>query len=616
MTPGDATTVSGDVALAAFRQGLIAPELLSHLKAGGGKLLVNLPVGVGKSHALDGIAAEVARSEPDALVLVSAPRTDILAETRGRLVKLGLDPLVLRPRPRKRCGPLDAAWEGLEQLGCSALARRTLCGACPHRAGCTWPDRWAELAGRRLVLAAQQHLANDPDFIARLQTATGARKVVALVDESDLLLRKAEREVIGTDLVRFAAAAAGTASPGPAWETACRTLHIAAQADLLARWTLPRVGPKWAADVAAEGRRRYGPTFRFVGYDLIQFARSDSSTRARLDGGGVRFAYPPDLGDEFVIFSGSAAAELVRYRLDPDHWRAPITTPFAGYRFRHPDTTWVNLADAAGTDKYFPANAGRVLDLFARLVARNIAAGKRTLLVCRKKFRELCQAEIRQRVEALVGGRVRVVTRNWTQHDLTDPRTVPLITYGISGVNRFEGHHTVYCLTGYYTARAAVEVLVNDIEPPSRQFPVELTFGTRPPRRAAVVSDPAAAVTIVPALARWTLEQKEGDVVVQAVGRVRPFTRPREVVTFQVGDLPGVTYDHQVTNLAGLRAHFGLPTPGQLRRADTADRSAVAARLKAEGKTRKEIAAELGVSLATVKRSLQAARTGGAHGAL
>ena len=42
-------------------------------------------------------------------------------------------------------------------------------------------------------------------------------------------------------------------------------------------------------------------------------------------------------------------------------------------------------------------------------------------------------------------------------------------------------------------------------------------------------------LTCLPQVARWVLEQKEADVVVRAVGRVRPFTQPREVITFHAG---------------------------------------------------------------------------------
>jgi hypothetical protein len=55
------------------------------------------------------------------------------------------------------------------------------------------------------------------------------------------------------------------------------------------------------------------------------------------------------------------------------------------------------------------------------------------------------------------------------------------------------------------------------------------------------VANPAHQDYDIARLAQPTLEFKEHGVVVQAVGRVRPFTRPREVITFQMAELPGVS---------------------------------------------------------------------------
>jgi DNA-directed RNA polymerase specialized sigma24 family protein len=107
--------------------------------------------------------------------------------------------------------------------------------------------------------------------------------------------------------------------------------------------------------------------------------------------------------------------------------------------------------------------------------------------------------------------------------------------------------------------------------------------------------------TILPRIARWVLEQKEDDVVVQAVGRVRPFTKSREIITFQVGNLPEVRYTLEFRSLAEARSYFGIPTR---RRSAVETRAAVARQLKALGLSKARIAEDLGVSLSTVKRYL------------
>jgi hypothetical protein len=143
---------------------------------------------------------------------------------------------------------------------------------------------------------------------------------------------------------------------------------------------------------------------------------------------------------------------------------------------------------------------------------------------------------------------------------------------------------------------------VHDLDPATERFPVRLGFAGDPPRRRAIVDLPDDRETILPQLARWVLEEKEDNVVVQAVGRVRPFTRPREVISFQVGDLTGVRYTFQFGSLAGARSYFGIPTR---RRSAAEARAAQARSLKALGLSRARIAAEIGVSLSTVKRYLR-----------
>jgi hypothetical protein len=372
------------------------------------------------------------------------------------------------------------------------------------------------------------------------------------------------------------------------------------------RWQFPWLDCGWAVAVQKAGTVVVGSTFRFPGFELCHFARSDPAGRERTEAGDIEFACPTDLGSRFVVFSGSIAKGLARYRLDLDHRRPGLVSPFEHHRFDDPQTRWYNLRSIAGADKYFLRNAPSVLDFFAAKVAANIRAGRRTLLVAKKKYVHHCATELARRLVGLGVGPVRVVTGNWDDADLADPRTLPLINYGVSGVNRFEGHDAAYCLTSYYVSAATVAAAVHDLDPSTGRFPVRLVFAGDPPRRQAVVDLPDDRETILPRVARWVLQQKEDDVVIQAVGRVRPFTKPREIITFQVGDLPEVRYTLQFRSIAEARSHFGIATR---RRSAAEARQAEARRLKALGLTRAQIAAAMNVSKESVKRYLRT--TGG-----
>ena len=50
-----------------------------------------------------------------------------------------------------------------------------------------------------------------------------------------------------------------------------------------------------------------------------------------------------------------------------------------------------------------------------------------------------------------------IITGDWDEADLSRATTLPLVNYGISGINRFEDFDAAYCLTGFYTNPKAIE---------------------------------------------------------------------------------------------------------------------------------------------------------------
>jgi hypothetical protein len=605
--------VAGDEALTEFRQGLTGAHALDLLHNTGGRLLIQLAVGVGKTEWLAKIINHALTVDQKYdLIVVLIPRKDSLDELVNRLPP-SLPRVVLKPRPQKRCGPLNKDWLEYESRGCSHLGRAVLCKNCPKLHGCYWPGQFGRrLRGARLVLATQQHLVLDPRFLSRVRSHAGAKSPLLLLDESDLLLRNTERTLTRDDLDAFLAAqrAVDALSRKPPnmrrnWKYLTELVKNASTGDLQAgNWKFPSLVPRWAVAVQREGRRN-DAGFRFPAFDLHALTRSDRWSRERLPDGSLRFATLPDLGNDFIVFSGSIAKELLRYRIDPNHFRAQLESPFAAYRFEHPGTRWYNLACLQGAAKYFPGNAKAILDFFAALIARNLRAGKRTLLITRKTFVLRCRTYLSRRLAELVVGKVQIITGGWERYDLTDPRILPLINYGISGVNRFQEYDAAYCLTAYYVGAQAVAQVVQDIDSSDERYRITLDCVGKPPRRRARIALPDQRETVLPRIVQWALEQKEADVVVQAVGRVRPFTKPREIITFQAGELPRVKYTREFQSLAQARAHFKVSTA---RRATADDKAAQAQRLKRLGLSHSKIATQMGVSLSAVKRYVHEGR--------
>jgi hypothetical protein len=604
------TLVAGDEALAVFRQGLTGAHALHLLHQAQGRLLVQLPVGVGKTAWLIDIITHALATALHDLVIALVPRWDVLNELLQRL-PANLPPAVLRPRPRKRCGDLDPLWLEYEQNSCGALARDQLCLTCPRYQGCPWPGQYgSRLRGERLILATQQHLTLNPSFLVHLQQQTRATNPLVLLDESNLLIRPTERLIRANELDQFIEVQASlpdgmgrSTQAASAWLETSRLLAQAPTRDLQeGDWHLPWMDLEWATAVQQRGREQFGPAFRFLGYEVYHFAHSDPCSRERLPSGDIRFAALPYLGRQSIIFSGSMAKELARYRLDPSHVRPTLVSPFEQHRFEHPGTRWFNLHTLDGAAKFFPKNAGRILDFIAAKVARNIEQGKCTLLVSRKKFIRLCRRLLSERLAELGAGPVTIATGNWARHDLHDPRTVALINYGVAGVNRFEHCEAAYCLNSYFVTPATVSEAVQDVEASGERYPVRIETIGDPPQRRVQVELPDDREPLLPHVAQAVLEQKEADVVVQAVGRVRPFTRPREVITFHAGDLPGVRYTQRFRTLEQARSYFQIQTPAQ---AGLTSRMEQAWRLKATGHSKRQIAQKLGVSLSTVKRYLR-----------
>ncbi|QDU31338.1 Type III restriction enzyme, res subunit [Anatilimnocola aggregata] len=107
------------MALADFRQGLTGRHALQQLTHADGRLLINLPVGVGKTELIIRIIQHISKDDTkfDA-VLLMVPRNDILEEVLKRL-PASVERSVLRPRPFQRCGDLNREWQSFEKSGCA-----------------------------------------------------------------------------------------------------------------------------------------------------------------------------------------------------------------------------------------------------------------------------------------------------------------------------------------------------------------------------------------------------------------------------------------------------------------------------------------------------------------
>ena len=309
----------------------------------------------------------------------------------------------------------------------------------------------------------------------------------------------------------------------------------------------------------------------------------------------------PVLGDRTVFFAAGLSANFLRRQLRIER----VAEPFASVLCQHRETRFYNIRSLLGAASRFGSNHPQILDLFAQLVLRNISAGRRTLLVSRKHLKRRCADYLEQRLTRW-GCPVTIVPNSGEAVTSTDPTTLPLIHYGISGVNSFETFEAVYCLNSYYLDEAILREVVADPEPDELRFPVAVRPAGPDRLRIAGTFEPRHRFSSGDRIARAYHHQLEAMKVIQAVGRVRFATRPREVITFQCGELPGVVLTAEFSNLQEARQHFALLSGSEF---DRQLQEREIRRLQDEGLTVKEISQRLEVSERTVYYRLRAARS-------
>ena len=285
----------------------------------------------------------------------------------------------------------------------------------------------------------------------------------------------------------------------------------------------------------------------------------------------------------------------------------PLPSPYEHTRFKHSGTRVINVQSRLGADRNFRRNRVQILDTFAVALLRNILEGRSSLVICRKKRRQECATYLADRLFGWGFGVEFVFEARDRLPDVPDPRVVPVLHYGIRGVNEFQEYDSAYCLDSYYVSTQELNRSVQEFEPESFRVDLRLVHvrGQRL-RRVELASreDPDLDRTW---LANIYLRKLEVDPVIQAAGRVRFQTMPREVVTFQMHDMgqdiPGC---EEVSSLSELRDALGLP---RAREIDKSQRAFRGRELMSQGLTAKQAADRLGIGRSTLFDALKEAES-------
>jgi hypothetical protein len=115
------------------------------------------------------------------------------------------------------------------------------------------------------------------------------------------------------------------------------------------------------------------------------------------------------------------------------------------------------------------------LDFFARLIAKRWREGKRPLLISKKCFLKYCAEQIQQRMIALGFADATVVCEHYDEVDLDQPHVIPIINYGLSGVNTFEKFDAAFCLNAYFVFDELVASTLQDQYAADIKIPLKIS---------------------------------------------------------------------------------------------------------------------------------------------
>lgn len=591
--------------LEVFREEHLHPtKILEHLQERR-RVLLRLPVGVGKTFAADSLLAAEETYQNYDLVIYIAPTHAILQERpiiRG--AKSPVPWYLLSPRPRNACGDLDEEWKKYESTGCIRYAKEDVCKWCPRtwsdateEERCHWPTRYDDgLAGTKLIFATEANFSTNRSLVSFLCGLANSNHPLVILDEAKMLDCSFQESFSKVELRQFLGAVnkanhkieSEVAEP---WIAAMEALLDVNESTLRSTtWDFSNKLNWFAMKLQSAGILEFGKTFRYLGYLLPQLQHSRPEERWFDEQKKIRFVSRPYMDCDTLILSAHLDSRYAGERLG---LAEPIHSPFEDYVFKHSRTRSINIANRVGAQCHIKrANNQYALDFFATLIRRNMMEGKSTILIAKKSLRSYFAKFLTERL-ASWNLEVSIVPPDHISSDaILRPDIIPMLHYGVLGINKFEGYDCCYCLGSYYVPSEVLSEQLQDTMPERVRADIDIEVVGHQ-RRVPESTDPR----------RMTyLKKLEVDPVIQAIGRVRPFTKPREIITFQLHDLsheiPGVV---EVATVEAARQLLQLP---RARDIDELPIREKAQELRQEGLSLREIAVRLGVSHEKVRKML------------
>ncbi|HEY3353784.1 MAG TPA: hypothetical protein VGQ83_11085, partial [Polyangia bacterium] len=460
-----------------FRKNDLTVDALQRALDVSGAVLVALPVGVGKTHLLDRFVEHHRHADRYDLLLYLTSQRAIINERPWVQAMSGLsgaaakkyDVAVLQGRPRHRCGSLDAAWAEYEAASCGLLGRQQLCPTCPNERGCDWPEQFtkARLCGKRVIVATQAQLAAVPTFVLKVKLKTGAQRIAVILDEATVLDTRLRARLDFATVEQSLAVFEEIHQLRPRRRTAldrwldAHELLLDPLQDPGDLQPLPWLDNALVAELQERGYARFGNRFRFLGFEMASLAFS----RRWRGSDTIEFVRRPLLrGTDYVIAAADVPLELARHRLDE-----PGLQQFcSGVTFANVNSEVYNIRAGLGAACHFRKNSPQILFTVAQLVDKLAAENKRAVIITKKKFALEVAALLQNYLREITGKKYRVMA-NAAAKKITDPLIVPVITYGVQGVNVYENFDAALAVNSYNAREDVLTAYVNDGHRPDEQ---------------------------------------------------------------------------------------------------------------------------------------------------
>jgi len=449
------------------------------------------------------------------------------------------------------------------------------------------------------VILTERYLFLNPSLICQIRQRAKPRRQLVILDEGLFVRSAIVRRFTTTDLERFRDALTETQDPAGTSETGIKGWLAGIDFLLDREVELQKLRRFWPSQLRFNvlqtqraGYRMFKGNFRYLAPEL-ELLNSTITTGQWRDGDTFEIAVRVDTrGSDVVIMAAYVDADILEERLS-----RPVISLFSDFVFRHSKTRLLNIADPIGTATTLSCSEhfNRVVDFFLALTLRNAAKKLRTVLVSRKRFVARIIARI-EGVSAALGRPLKCVqTSSGQPFDLCEPMEIAVINYGIVGVNSLQSFDALYCIGGYYARTDHLNDVYQQSLSPETRMPISVRIEGR--RRRVYAADRQFNTRYHARRAEATHRLIERHVVLQAVGRIRPFTTPAQVILFQCDDLTRELGSiDEFASLGVARRVLDVPTLARINRAALGE--IIRARRNA-GESLRAIAADLGISPST-----------------